>query len=357
MRQRQGVPPLPRCSRRSEPVISRSDPRAEPRAAVGPARSEREELIQQLIDVSREVRLLAAVTPSNWQQQLELMMMRAARGQIARPSFSYTRSASMRPELLRLDSIRTKAAKLGGDGQAIADAAAERHLEATLIDAVNTRAFPTIAARRYTSSAEQDAKALSWASSPPSDSRADTNAPREPEFLTADLREPLALVNVLRASIAERDLPVRVEVRADLVPLAATGDGVVYVTSSRRITHRDACRTALHELDGHVVPLLARKAKGLEGFRRAGEADREEGLSIRIEERAGYLDARRRHELALRHVAATLAHQSTPFVDVVTRLCELGAPLPTSVLIAARALRGGGLGRERVYLPAYFTAP
>ncbi|MFO0659577.1 MAG: DUF1704 domain-containing protein [Polyangiaceae bacterium] len=316
------------------------------------AQSERDQLVEQLIDVSREVRLLAAVTPTNWQQQLELLLLRASRGQIARPSFSYSRTPSMRSELLRLDSIRTRAEKLGDMGSTIAEAAAEKHLECRLIDAVNTLSFTSLAALRYTSLAEHDEQALEWATE-----LAPGEVESQPEtFITGDINTPQSLLNVVRMSLEKRGLPIRVEVRPDLVPLAATGDGVVYITSSRRISYRDARRTALHEIDGHVLPLLHRKALRLDGFRRAGEADREEGLALRIEERAGFLDQRRKHELALRHLAACLAHERVEFTDIVGHLREHGAPLSSCVLIAARAVRGGGLGRERVYLPAYFSS-
>jgi hypothetical protein len=40
------------------------------------------------------------------------------------------------------------------------------------------------------------------------------------------------------------------------------------------------------------------------------------------------------------------------FVDTVRMLLGRAAPLETALRIAARAHRGGGLGREAVYLPA-----
>jgi hypothetical protein len=60
----------------------------------------------------------------------------------------------------------------------------------------------------------------------------------------------------------------------------------------------------------------------------------------------------RRRELARRHIAARRVRAGASFHDIVTELLELGQDIASAVEAGCRALRGGGLGREYVYLVA-----
>ncbi len=81
-------------------------------------------------------------------------------------------------------------------------------------------------------------------------------------------------------------------------------------------------------------------------------SDDQEGRALLIEERAALLSLGRRRELALRHLAARSVEARASFVDTARLLIGRGAGLEDALRIAARAHRGGGLGREAAYLPA-----
>jgi hypothetical protein len=84
----------------------------------------------------------------------------------------------------------------------------------------------------------------------------------------------------------------------------------------------------------------------------AGGADDQEGRALAIEAAAGFLDAARRRELALRHLAGRSVEQGAELPDTVRLLLGRGVSVSVAVRIAARVHRGGGLAREVVYLPA-----
>ena len=48
-----------------------------------------------------------------------------------------------------------------------------------------------------------------------------------------------------------------------------------------------------------------------------------------------------------------MVHQGAPFAELVRWLEAEAEPRARAVELALRASRGGGLGRERVYIPAY----
>ena len=86
------------------------------------------------------------------------------------------------------------------------------------------------------------------------------------------------------------------------------------------------------------------------------EPDDQEGRALLLEERAGFLEGRRRRTLAFRHRAVEWMADGATFADVAARLTtDHGVTALEAVLIAERAFRGGdgarpGLGRERIYL-------
>ena len=78
----------------------------------------------------------------------------------------------------------------------------------------------------------------------------------------------------------------------------------------------------------------------------------QEGRALWLERDAGFLDYGRRRELALRRLAARAVEARADFVATVRLLCARGAALALALRVAARVHRGGGLGREAVYVPA-----
>jgi hypothetical protein len=110
----------------------------------------------------------------------------------------------------------------------------------------------------------------------------------------------------------------------------------------------------LHEIEGHAAPAQRAKALPLSIFAvgTAWGSDDQEGRALALERRAGFLDAGRMRELALRHVAARAVEQGAELAEVARLLFDRGADVPVALRIAARVSRGGGLAREAVYLPA-----
>lgn len=295
--------------------------------------------------------LVGAATPSNL--DAELARLRAARAAGARlaPAFVYASRPIDEGAVDTLDQLADQLAPLGGPALALVDRAREVALELRIAIAVGTPALRALAAQRFTSDARDDARARAWAALDVATGLGALSSPDAAAVPSCDEGDPRSLVSAMRSAIGERRLPVRVVLRGDMASLAATGDGVVFVARGRLLDDRDVKRTVLHEVDGHVAPWAARRAKAPPGARVAGEVDAEEGRALLLEHRAGLLDARRRKQLGLRHEAARMAHEGAGFVEIALALEALGATPHDAIGGAARALRGGGLGRERVYLP------
>jgi hypothetical protein len=115
-----------------------------------------------------------------------------------------------------------------------------------------------------------------------------------------------------------------------------------------------AARIALHEVDGHVLPRVA--GKGLGGVFFAGSArgsEHEEGRAILLEERACLIGMARRAEIGLRYLAAESVRDAADFWETFEVLRGHGAGVEMAVELSCRVHRGGGLGRELVYLAGY----
>lgn len=172
--------------------------------------------------------------------------------------------------------------------------------------------------------------------------------------LSDDRGDPSSLFSQLSRGVSARHLPVRVEVDTGLVALAAVAEGVVRVRAGARLSADVARRIALHEIEGHLLPRSSGAALGgvfMAGSRHA--AQDEEGRAISIEERAGLLDPGRRAELGRRYLAAASVRDGAAFEETVELLLETGADLAASIELGCRVHRGGGLGRELVYLVGY----
>jgi len=165
----------------------------------------------------------------------------------------------------------------------------------------------------------------------------------------------------MRAAVGELRLPFSVVARASLAPLAATGEHVILVASGRRVHDEDARRTVLHEVEGHAWP-RARSQRSSVALVRAGTArgvDDQEGRALLLEDRAGFLGAHRKRQLAARHRAVEAMLDGASFADVARLLVDAhGVDAEEAVVVAERVFRGGdgtspGLGRERVYLESF----
>jgi hypothetical protein len=326
-------------------------------------------LIRQALDrLAALCPLVAAATPANWSAEIERLGRARRAGEPATPAFLYGLPRLPAGGLDALSQLIDELGALEAGGQEgrptqlsslrargghspplplgpLLRRARELRLEMQMIEAMGSPAFVALARVRFASSPDDDRRALGWASLAVSEEEA-------PRVRSDDDRDPGSLLSAMRRAVGALRLPVRVAVAPGMGALAATGDGVVLIARDQALTARDVERVVLHEVEGHVRPWWARRqgVQGAEGPENEGP-DAEEGRALRIEKDAGHLDRRRRKELGLRHVAAMLAHDEQRFDAIADRLEQLGATPVAAVRIAARALRGGGLGRERVYLP------
>lgn len=295
---------------------------------------------------ARRVRLLEAATPLNAEPELARLASARRAGRRPEPAFVYAAPPGTADLVGPLESLAAwlddgappPGARLAARARELAD-------DARLAAAVGSGALPPLAARRFRSEAADDARAERWA-------RLDGGPGGGPLVTSDDESDPNSLLRRMRSAVGRLRLPVRVVARPGLAALAATGDATIYVAAGRRLGPRDVARTVLHEVWGHALPALARRRSPYPlASRPAGDGDREEGRALLLEERAGFLDRARKKELGLRHLAARMAHDAAPFHDIADRLEGFGAPPAQALRLAARATRGGGLGRERIYLP------
>lgn len=304
-----------------------------------------------LARAASHIRMIAATTPQNLGSELARLQSTwaAERGGDAR--FVYAAPCDY---AMLIDGLSRAADALAGNGPlGIIYAARARELveEARVCASVGTPAMWEAARRRYKRrdvfDAEADVLAMEWLAGP--------EEPIEYDCIVSDDdQNPASLLSEMRRAVGERRLPLRVIVTRDLAPLAATGDGFIQVAAGRLVSPRDVARTVLHEIEGHAIPSARAKELPLSIFAvgTALGSDDQEGRALAIERQAGFLDARRRRELALRHAAARGVEKGADFTEVARMLEDLGANIPDALRIAARVCRGGGLAREAVYLPA-----
>lgn len=302
------------------------------------------------------IRVVGASTPVNLSAEIERLEAVWARGDAGAPRFVYGAGVDHRAAREALDRAAGRLEAEGELGRIYAARARELSVEASICEAAGRAGYWAAARRRYAArdqfDAEADALAGAWLEEPdPLDA---APGPAPPPVRSDDEGAPGSLLCRMREGIGARRLAARVVV-LDIAPLAATGDGVIQVASGRFLTREDVERTVLHELDGHAAP--SARAAGLRpgifmiGTARGG--DDQEGRALAIERAAGYLVGERRRELALRHVAARSVERGADFVETARLLATRGAQgVRDALRIAARVHRGGGLGREVVYLPA-----
>jgi hypothetical protein len=308
----------------------------------------------RLKQLEATIALLDRVRPLNLTSELVRLTRGAEAGQRLRPQFSYAPRAQLselRRELLELakalDARDTEA-------QLLAGRARELEREAELAEHVGEPVFAVLAGQRFAlpeAPAATTRLAEQFLTAP--------SAPKSPEIGellhdSSDARDPHSLWSELSRRLQAERWAVRLEVVVGLVSLAAVADGVVRLRAGARLSAEAARRIALHEVEGHVRPRVSGQRLGgvfIAGSARASED--EEGRAILLEERAGLLDAERRRELARRFLAAESLRGGADFWDTVTLLGQRGATLTSAVELSSRVHRGGGLGRELIYLVGY----
>ena len=307
-----------------------------------------------LLRAERELRFLDRLLPDNLASERARLLVEFSSGRVSEPCFEYSAATGVERLAPFLSSISTTLAGLGPLGQLYAERADELLLEASLLAALGSAEFRVLARARYSPPAdangdETEATVAQW-------SQAQDSEPHTERSVRADdEHDPESLISVLRARIGALRVPVRVQLREGLPAIAAAGDGFVVLRPNTWLQPSEALRIAHHELEAHVLPRLAAKRETLGIFRvgARGAGDEEEGRALLIEQRAGLFPAARRRELSLRHRAAKMVHDGACFAEVVRGLEAEAVPVAGAVDLALRVLRGGGLGRELVYIPAY----
>jgi hypothetical protein len=308
----------------------------------------------RLKQLETTIALLDRVRPLNLTSELTRLTRGLEIGQRLGPQFAYAprpQLSELRGELLAL----AKALEVGDtEARLLAERAHELELEAQLAEHVGEPIFATLARQRFPRPEPSQATARLAEQFLTGGSGAESPETSQLLHDSSDARDPHSLWSELSRRLQAQHLTVRIEVVVGLVSLAAVADGVVRVRAGARLSASTARRIALHEVEGHVLPRINGQRLGgvfVAGSARASED--EEGRAILLEERAGLLDVERRRELARRFLAAESLRGGADFWDTVARLGQCGATLPSAVELASRVHRGGGLGRELIYLVGY----
>ncbi len=305
-----------------------------------------------LLRVEGEVRLLDRVRPPNAAQSLAEVRRRFLNGQPCAPAHPRFEAPGFGDLRRLLEHLARRLESAGPWGELYAERVLELELEAAIVDALGTPAMLPLAAKRFREDMDEAGRqarvwAHAWLEPPDADAG-------EPRYLSDDLSAPESLVRQLERELAVHRLEVRIQAEPDLQSRAAVGQGLIYVKPGQWLSEHAARRLVIHEVHGHVLPREAASKEhgGLFLVGSRGGSDDEEGRALLLEKRSGLLDAERRFELALRHEAARQARAGADFVELAQQAMALGADLDAALRIAERARRGGGLGRELVYLPA-----
>jgi hypothetical protein len=319
------------------------------RRSLLPARAER--FARELKRCEARVALLDRVRPLNLAAELSRLGAAFARGSRPAAAFEHGPPAEL-GELRRALSEAARTLESGEvEERLLAARALELELEAELAEQLGSPRFLELSAKRFPLPADAGSVrrlAEVFLTTPA--------APEEPRGLhRSDAREdPESLWSQVSRRLASERWPVRVELVPGLVSLAAVADGVVRVRPGAFLSARVGQRIALHEVEGHVRPRVLGAALGgvfLAGSARSSED--EEGRAIWLEERAGLLGAERRRELARRYLAVESLRQGGELWDTVDALGRSGATAGAAIELACRVHRGGGLGRELLYLSGY----
>ncbi|HMA93789.1 MAG TPA: tyrosine/phenylalanine carboxypeptidase domain-containing protein [Polyangiaceae bacterium] len=308
--------------------------------------------IQLLLRAEAEIALLERTRPVGLAHETARLLAAWRAGRHESPRLRYARSPELGQLLRALGILADQAEVQFADGAWVADRARELMLEARLVESIGRTRFIALACQRHVVPRHVDAVVLEAEARQWIEQGADSidNGPR---FLSEDRAVPESLWSVTSRRMGALGVRARLRADPDLVSIAACGEDLIVIRAGAWLTERAAQRIAEHETVGHLLPRVA--CRNRSDILRCGCAratDDEEGRALLIEERQGLMDSSRRAELGVRHLACAYMRRGATFVDAVRCLLELGAPLETAIRAMLRAVRGGGLGRELVYLPS-----
>ncbi|HEY3256472.1 MAG TPA: tyrosine/phenylalanine carboxypeptidase domain-containing protein [Polyangiaceae bacterium] len=302
---------------------------------------------QQLLRrAEAEIRLIDRAQPTNAAAEREALISDFGAARPRAPQFEYAAPPELGKLRAALANAATAIGGLGALGAAYAARALELELEAQAAEQVGLPLFAACCARRFPLESSPDADAADawaarWIQAP--------DAASSKLHRSDDRSDPESLICTLER--ATEGLPVRVQIR-NQAAAASVGEGFIGVRAGLWHSRESVTRIVLHEIEGHVRPrvLAQREPLGLFRVGSAKSSDDEEGRALLLERGAGVLEGARRRELAGRHLAARAVRAGACFQDIVGQLLGLGQDITSAVEAACRALRGGGLAREYVYL-------
>lgn len=296
------------------------------------------------------VALLDRVRPLNWLEERARLTRACETGQLVAPAFEYAPRADLSEVRAELQRLARPHDASDPEQQLLAGRALELDREAALAEQIGGSTFAELAALRFALPPPTDALGAcveSFSSAP-------VHPAEQLLHVSDDARDPDSLWSQMARLLARADQRLRVEIVPGLVSLAAVAEGVVRIRGGAKLTANVARRIALHEVEGHLLPRArGQELGGVFSAATAGASEDEEGRAIWLEERAELLDAERRRELGRRYVAAESLRRGADFWQIVGLLRARGASAAGAVELACRVSRGGGLGRELIYLSGY----
>ncbi|MDX2051842.1 MAG: DUF1704 domain-containing protein [Polyangiaceae bacterium] len=317
----------------------------------------RDEAVGRFLQLAeRSISLLRRVSPKNFRDECEALVVACQKGTLRPPRFEYGAVPPLPHELVSALKALVSAEDVENPWRRWHRARArELLLEANMAEALGTPAFARLARERFgvgepALSAAALALAEEWVAA-----RMPAERQNEPEHTSDDLQDKDSLGSLMLAEIGQRKLPFRMVFSRELASLAAVGEQVVAVRAGAMLTRSVAERVVVHEIVGHALPRQRAQESGIPllTFGSAGGFEDQEGRALWLEATHGFLDAERRQELGARHLAVNELRKGADWVEIVRHLGEKGLSARRRVEVACRVFRGGGWGREEVYLPAY----
>jgi hypothetical protein len=310
---------------------------------------------KNLREASKRVRMIAATTPVDLDGHLRRLQELWQAGNQVAPFFDYPASQDHSEIIDVLQHLADALENEGPLGLIYAARAREIATEAAVCSAVGTPALRPKARQRFCRRDDFDRAADELAQGWLDERFSPSSQDAALKVRSDDPRDPRSLLVRLREEMGRRKIPFRVVVARDSSALAATGESFVQIAQDRIMTVADVERTVLHEIEGHVLPRCRANTQpiGIFALGTRFGVDDQEGRALWLERRAGHLSFQRRRELAFRHLAARMLEENADFVETARALAQRGATLTDTLRITSRVYRGGGLGREVVYLPAF----
>lgn len=302
------------------------------------------EVEEQACRCEQAIALLEQFRPLNWREECARLESLWQRGEPAVPLFQYGSAPQLHAVRNQLERLQTACERYLAPRLAALLCArlVELEREAQLVERRGQAELWRLSRERFVwSSAEEHSAQLCaerW-----------LDRSSEPEELGQTVLLSRALL--LHPGVRDLAIPVR---EAEIPSLAAVAGDALLVQTGARVPLQEVERIFVHEVGAHLLPRRRARTGGpLLQMGTAACSEDEEGRAIWLEERAGLLSASRKRELAFRFLASQEVRAGAPACEVIVRLLERGAELAQAVRVAARALRGGGLAREVVYLAGF----